>query len=300
MNKVKIITDACSDIPQAWRDEYGIACVPLPVVWDGVEKTVDCDWHGYTPKEFYAALADGAKIRAKIVRETAFERLFTQYIDEGYDVVYIGCSTALSGAFSVGTAVAKRLTEERPKACIYCVNSRTSCGGQAITAVEAAKLAAQGIDAQAIAERVVDIGRAAVCVGSIGRLEYLKSIGRVKSATAFFGDLFGVNPIIATDENGAIKVVKKVKGRQQAIDRCVEMFKAEIDGSGRKYPMSEQTLYVAHADCKDVAECVAERLGAELKPKQVYVNHIGPCIGASVGPTAFAIYGLSENKSLIR
>lgn len=292
MNKVKIITDACSDIPKSWRDEYDIACVPLPIVWENADKVFDCDWQDYTPQEFYTALGNGVKIRVKLAREASFEELFDKYIDEGYDIVYIGCSTALSGAFSVGAAVAKKLMETRPQANINCINSKSSCGGQALMAVEAAKLAAQGFDGQSVADRIVSMSRAAFCIGSVGKLEYLKSIGRVKSATAFFGNLFGVNPIIENDENGAIKVVKKVKGRQQSIDRCVEMFKNDIMFIGQKYPVSEQTVYVAHADCLDVAEYVAERIRAELKPKQVFINHIGPCIGTFVGPTAFAIYGL--------
>ena len=139
MNKVKIITDACSDISKEWREKYDIDYAPLTLVWNDKEVPATCDWDHYSAKEFYDAMRAGAKIKSNQASVSTFEELYNKYLDECYDIVYVGCSSALSGTYSVGATVAKSIMENREGAKIFTVDGKIASGGLAIMAVEAAK-----------------------------------------------------------------------------------------------------------------------------------------------------------------
>lgn len=298
MAKVKIITDACSDISKEWRDKYDIECAPLTLLWGTEEKIANCDWDVYTAKELYDAMRSGVKIKSNQVSITTFENIFNKYLDEGCDIVYIGCSSALSGSVTTGAAVAKKISETRPDAKIFCVDPKISCGGEAMVAVEAAKLAASGLSGEEVYEKTVEKAKTIRQFVTVDNLNYLKNAGRIKASKAFFGNLFGVKPIIVNDVHGANVAVGKAKGKKNALDMLVSMLKDAICYDDNEYPVSEQTIYVGHADTREDADYLAKRVMEEIKPKDVYINYIGPVIGASVGPGSAVLYGFGKQVTL--
>ncbi len=294
MSKIKIITDACSDIPKEWREKYDIDCAKLSLIWDGKEVPATTDWDNYSAKEFYDAVRAGANIKSNQVTAQEFEGLFNKYLDEGKDIIYIGCSSALSGSYSMGATTAKKIMEEREGAKIFAIDPKVAAGGEAMLAVEASKLAESGMTVEEVDAKIREMAKHAYQVGSVDSLTYLKRAGRVKASAAFFGNLFGIKPIIVNDINGANVAVKKVKGRQNAIETSIAMLKDVMCYDGQPYPVEEQTVYIGHADCLKDAEAIKARIMEEIKPKDVYINYIGPCIGASVGPTMYGLYAFGK------
>ncbi len=294
---VKIITDACSDITQEWRDKYGIECAPLSLLWGDGEKPANCDWDNYSPEELYAAIEKGI-VKSNQVSVATFEEIFNRHLDNGDDVVYIGCSSALSGSVTTGAAVAKHIRESRPDAKIFCVDPKISCGGEAMVAVEAAKLAAQGLPVETVYEKTVEISTRIRQFFTVGSLTYLKRAGRIKASKAFFGNLLGVKPIIVNDVAGNNVAVGKAKGKRNAIDLMVNMLKEAICYDDNVYPVSEQTIYVGHACAAEDAAYLVEKVKEVIKPADVYVNYIGPVIGASVGPGSVVLYGFGKKVTL--
>lgn len=298
MNKVKIITDGCSDIPKYIREQYDIDYVKLSLIWNGEEKPASCDWDVYTAKEFYDAMRAGATIKSNQVAITAFEEIFNKYLDEGMDILYIGCTSALSGSVSTGRVIAKRICELRPEANITVIDPPIACGGETLLAIEAAKLAAQGLPLAEIAEKIEKLAKTAFQVGTIDTLVYLKRAGRVSAPAAFFGNLFGIKPIIVNDERGANVAIKKVSGRKNALEFCVNMLAEGMLAEDNEYPASEQTVYIGHADCIDAAEQLKARIEELIHPRDIIINDIGPCIGASVGPSMIGLYAFGKPESL--
>lgn len=180
MKRVRIITDGCSDLPEAWRVGYGIDVAPLTLIWGGEARTVsanDC----FSIGDFYDAMRNGVKMGLGKTPEKAFSELFGRYSDD--TVVYIGCASAMSPVYSVGAAVADKLNADG--ADIRCIDSKASCGAQALIVREAAALAASGADADAVTARVAELGSHIRQVGTTDDLGYLKRSGRVKASTAF-------------------------------------------------------------------------------------------------------------------
>ncbi len=294
MNKIKIITDGCSDMKKEWREKYDIDYVPLTLIWDGKERVASADWDDFGVKELYDAIRAGVSVKSNQVSVKAFEEIFNKYLDEGYDIVYVGCTSALSGTVTTGMSVAKSIMEKREGAKIIVIDPPISCGGEALLAIEASKLAAQGLTAEEVAEKVTELGKRAYQVGTVDTLTYLKRSGRVKATAAFFGNLFGIKPILINGANGANVAVKKVKGRKNALDLCVKMLYDSMNCADQTYPASEQTVYVGHADCPETAEYLKAEIEKTIKPKEILVNDISAVIGASVGPTMIGLYAFGE------
>ena len=196
MNKVKIITDSCADMDKAMREKYDIDYARMSIMWSGEEKYASTDWDLYTVKEFYDAMRSGIRITTMQVSAQEFERVFTMYLEQGYDIVYVACSSALSGSYNMGQVVAKQLAEKYPDRKILCVDPKNSCGGEAIVTIEAAKLAAQGLSADEVAQKTASLAEKSMQFCTVGSLTYLKRAGRVKASTAFFGNLLDRKSVV--------------------------------------------------------------------------------------------------------
>lgn len=297
MNKVKIITDSCSDISKDLREKYDIDYARMTLNWGDEEKYASLDWDLYSVKELYDAIRSGIRITTNQVTVAEYERVFGMYLEQGYDIVYVACSSALSGSISVARIVADRFAEKYPNNKILCVDPKNACMGEAIIAIEAAKLAAQGLSADEVAQRTEAIAPKAMQFCTVGTLTYFKRAGRVKATTAFFGNLFGVKPIVISNRNGENEAVKKVKGRKNSLDELVTLLQNSLTDS--EYPASEQTVYVVHADCIDDANYLAEQIKAKINPKDIYINTIGPIIGATTGPETVALYAFGDQYAAL-
>ena len=59
-----------------------------------------------------------------------------------------------------------------------------------------------------------------------------------------------------------------------------------------------QTLYISHADSIEDAMFVKEIIEKEIKCKDVYINYIGPVVGASVGPGTIIVFCRGEEVTI--
>lgn len=279
-----ILTDSCSDLGRDVRQKYGIDYVQMNIVYGGKELPATLDWDIYTPSELYNIMRGGTRITTNQVPAESFRAAFTKYLKEGKDVVYIGCSSALSGSVNTGFVIAGELKEEYPENAVYCVDSLCSCLGEGLMAIDAAVMRGEGKTAEEVVAYLEQNKLKYRQFCAVDDLTYLKRAGRVKASSAFFGNLFGVKPILISNRNGENFAVKKIKGRKNSLDEIFNMAKSAVVNP------ESQIIAVVHADCEEDAAYLKKRIEEEIKPKEVYVDYIGPIIGASAGPGTVAIY----------
>lgn len=279
-----ILTDSCSDLGKDVREKYGIEYVQMNIVYGGKELPATLDWDIYTPSELYNIMRGGTRITTNQVPVESFRAAFAKCLEEKKDVVYIGCSSALSGSVNTGFVVANELMEKYPDNKIYCIDSLCNCLGEGLMAIDAAVMRDEGKSAQEVADCIEQNKLRYRQYAAVDDLTYLKRAGRVKASSAFSGNLFGVKPILISNKNGENLALKKIKGRKNSLDEIVNMAKSEI------VDPANQIVAVVHADCAEDAEYLKKRVEEEIAPKEVYVNYIGPIIGASTGPGTVGIY----------
>ena len=289
MRKIKIITDSCSDLNGALLEKYDIDYAKMSTVHNGVESPAYLTWSDDEAHNLYELMRNGERITTAQVSIEEFQRIFDKYISEGFDIIYIACSSKQSGSVNTGYVVAQKILADNPDVKIACIDSQNASLGVGMIAIEAAKLVQEGKSFEEVVERVMAVRKTVNQYVTVNSLTALKRAGRVKGPAAFFGNLLGVKPILISDKNGTQAAYKKVKGRQASFAEIVAMLKSTI-----KNPQ-EQTVYIAHADCtKEEVDMLVNMVKEQIDCKDIFVGYIGPIIGASIGPSAVGVWGFGE------
>lgn len=292
MKKVQVITDSCSDLTPELMARYHVDYAEMNTVYEGKESKADLSWTAEDVHAFYGLMRAGNRVTTTQVPSGEFERVFRKYASDGCDIVYVSCSVKQSGSINTARLVAKNLEKDFPETKILCVDSLHACMGEGILAIEAAKYAEEGKSAEEVVAFVEEKRKYLHQYCTVHSLDALRRAGRVKAASAFFGNLLGVKPILVADVDGVQTAIKKVKGRVGSLEEIVKLLKENI------VDPEDQTVYLAHADC-DPSEIkmLKDMIRDQIPCRDIFVGYIGPIIGASIGPDAFAIFGFGKELS---
>ena len=278
MKNFVIFTDSTSDLPKELREKYSVDYVPMNYVIDGTEYTASLDWEHHSVHDFYDIMRNGTRaLTTQVPREVFVER-FEETLKEGNDVLYISCSSVLSGSINLAKVVANELNEKYTDNKIVCIDSLCSSLGQGYMVMRASELRAQGKSIDETAEYIESIKLKVNQFGTVDKLDYLRRAGRVKASSAFFGNMFGIKPIIISDVIGQNFAIEKVKGALNAKIKIAEHISNVIEDKGL------DCLYISHADCIEEAELLKEKILEVVPFKNVITAPIGPIVGSCVGP----------------
>lgn len=283
MEKFKVLADSTCDIEKEYRERFGFDYCKMVFRSSSKDYDADIDWGQMTAAEFYGSMRKGESYTTGLVQTTELEAKFKEIFEEGKDVLYVACSSALSGSINNGKLVAEELASSYPGRKVLVLDPLRSCCSQGLIAKKAVELAKEGKDVEeafAILEEEKANYRTYATVGS---LNWLKKAGRVKASAAFFGNLFGVKPILIQDTRGSNYAYKKVKGRKTSLDEIIAEVKENIVNA------SEQIVFVQHADCLKDAEYVANAIKEQVNPKEVAITNVGPIIGSCTGPDTIIV-----------
>lgn len=283
MSKFVIFADSTCDLDKEMRQRYDIDYVPMNYVIDEDEYVASLDWECHSAKELYDIMRSGKRVYTTQVPQNAYIEKFKAVLDKGMDVLYISCSSALSGSINIAKVVIEQLKAEYPDRAICCVDALICSLGQGHLAIMASLYRAEGHTVEETAKYIEDNRFFVNQFGTVESLEYLRRAGRVTASSAFFGNLFGVKPIIISDRIGQNYAIKKVKGAKNAKREIANLIKEAANGV-------YDTLYISHADCIKDAEALRDEI-LEIAPfKNVHIGIIGPIVGASVGPGTIIAY----------
>ena len=289
MKKVKIIADTCCDLTVELMEKYDIDYARMMLIFDGKEYVSSLGWEEISPKQFYDGMRNKLDIKTTQVPPAEFERIFTKYIEEGYDIVYVGTGSKVSSSVNTGTVIAKEMLAKYPDAVIECIDPDNSCMGQGILALYAAELAKEGKSAAEIRDAVLAVKNNVREYIALETLTYMSRAGRITEAEAYQGNLMGVKPIISANSKGYQVPVAKVIGRKKSLDEVVRLTKEAI------LEPEKQTIYLVQADAsEDDIEYVKNKVMEEIPCKGVYVTTIGTIVGNSVGPGSLGLFSFGK------
>ena len=292
MKDYAIIVDSTADLTKELRTKYDISYVQMAIIVEGKEFPASLDWDFYSPQDLYGWMRNKKIIKTSQVSYLGFKDAFEKCLNEGKDVLYIACSSALSGSINLGRKIALELMEKYEGSKIVCVDSLISCMGQGILAIKASENRKNGMNLEDNVKWIEDNKLKSNQIASVESLDYLARAGRVKASKAFFGNLFGIKPILISDVNGNNFAFKKVKGRINSINYLVDFIKENIIDS------EDQIIYVSHGDDIETAKHIKEKILKEIKCKDVYINYLGPIIGSSTGPGTIGIYFMGKEVTI--
>lgn len=291
MNKFAIIGDSTCDLTTEQRKAHNIDYARMIVSWTDKDKKLqerhaDLDWKEYSVKEYYDILRDGFRIITSQVTEQEYDEVFGRHLKAGEDILYIACSSGLSASLKLAERLWKeKYSKQYPNQRLIIVDSLLSAMGQGSMLLYAAEQRDKGASMDDIAKWLEENKLKFNQAATVESLEYLKRAGRVKASAAFFGNIFGVKPMLISDVKGMNFAIEKVKGRRNALIRLAEMVRDTV------VDPEKQVCYVQHADAKqEDVDLVVSKIKEMVNFKEVVVQYLGPIIGCSTGPGTFGVY----------
>lgn len=290
MISFSIITDTGCDMPATLAEKLGIKAVPLKVVIGGKSVDSTLSHLDIGSKSFYDLIRANVDVKTASPSIDDYERYFRNELEHGKDVLYIGFSTGLSGAYNVAAIAADELREEYPERQILTLDSLCGSMGQSLLIYYTVQKQREG----ASLNETYDYAKALrhnVCHWfTLDDLQHLKKGGRISAAKAIVGSVMNIKPVLKVNSEGKLDIAYKARGKKLAIAKLVEQMGEYY------YPDGNDIVFINHADCPDDADLLARSITKNYGITNFVISEIGPVLGAHSGPGAVALYYIGKEK----
>lgn len=281
MKEYVIVTDSTCDLDKEQIKKLGIKVLPLGFTLD---RDVKLESENFDAKKFYDLMREGVIATTTQINITTFEDVFSSYLDQGLDVLYISFSSQLSNTFASASIAARELKNKYPERKVIVKDSLSACMGEGLLVYYAVLKKQEGLEIEELSSWI-DENKLNIChLFTVDDLHFLKRGGRISAASAMFGSMLNVKPILHVSNEGKLIPIDKVRGRKASLLNIVEKMKKLYDDT------SDRTVFIAHADCLEDAIFVKNKIEESMKVKEVVINYIGPVIGAHAGPGTLAVF----------
>ena len=290
MRDFVILTDSCCDLTPELAGELGLTVIPLSLEMSGSTYHNFLDGREIGFHDFYERIRAGETATTSAVSVGAFEDAMTKAADDGKDVLCLCFSSALSTTYQSAVIAAEGLAESRPEAKFLVVDSLCASLGQGLFVYLCAREKAKGRSLQEVYDFAMET-RGKVCHWfTVDDLNHLKRGGRISAATALFGTMLTIKPVLHVDDEGRLVSVSKARGRKASLLALVDkMAETAVEAK-------DQTVFISHGDCLKDAEFVAEEVRRRFGTEDIRINYVGPVIGNHSGPGTLALFFIGTGR----
>jgi DegV family protein with EDD domain len=276
MNKIAIVTDSTSDIPESLAEELGISIVPAILILDGKEYL---DGESITREEYYDRLPSFSPPPTTSAPSSGmFASMYQDLFQKGYDLICsVHAASTLSGIYN-----AARVAAEGFKDRVTVIDSGQITMGLGFQAIGAAKAAAEG-SIERVVESIASVRRRVKMIAMLDTLEQLKRSGRVSWVRSSLGSLLRIKLFLEV-QNGSVLRLGEARTRSKGILRLAEMLQ-ELG------PL--ENLAVLHTNALDEAAHFAEQFSA-LVPELPLIRNVTTVIGTHVGVRGLGFVAVTE------
>lgn len=278
-----IFTDTNCELSYKHIDELGIKLIQMPYTLEGEEYFYD-DGRDPSFKVIYDKMRNGATPITSALSPQNYVDYFEPVFKAGEDILYIAFSDRLSGTFNYLQMALDELKEKYPERKFTRFNTLSISFGGGIQVLEAVKLQKQGLSDEEIVAKLEEFRNKVVVYFYVDTLTYLRRGGRVSGASAVFGNMLNIKPILKVDEDGRIVKTQTVRGQKKAMNYLVDLFlnDAKLD--------DEYTYYIINADANNEAEALKNEILEKTQNKVKFeVYDIGPVVTTHCGPGTVGI-----------
>lgn len=277
MRQVKIITDSTADLSQELIDKFNIVTLPLNVVFEdqSFEDGVDI-----TTKELYERVASTNELpKTAAISPARFQDEFSKWINQGYDVLYIGIGSKISGTIQNAHIAKMDLEDER----VYIVDSLNLSSGIALLVLKAKDLKEKGLSAKEIHEEIIKLVPRVRTQFAIKVLDYLHKGGRASGTAALVGKFLRIRPIIKVTD-GVLDVYKKPMGTMnKAVTIMLDEYLEQKDNVDLEYVM------ITHSFAEPQVKVMEDYVNENLKPNNLIISNAGCVISSHCGAGSIGI-----------
>ena len=278
-----ILTDSASNLTAKQLRDNDITAIPFPYFLRG--KECGCDTlETFDDMAFYAALKNGEKVTTSQINPQKYADCMRPILESGRDLLFIGLSSGISGAYASAVIAKEQLAEEFPDRKIELVDSLGASLGEGLMVLRAAEYRKEGKSLNETAKEIRIHIEKMYQVFTVDDLMFLKRTGRLSNLSAAVGTVLGIKPLLKGNEDGKIVSFGKIRGRGKVIAALAEKYNTLV-----KNP-ENQTVGISYCDCKEDAKALAELINEVKPPKKLIIVKHEPATGSHLGPGALALY----------
>lgn len=287
----KILTDSCSNLTDELIDEMGIEIFPLTFMIDGVQHQSYLKGQASNLGEFYEMMREGKVITTSLPNLSEAEALIRSQLDEGFDVIYLGFSSGLSGTFNAIDILMHQLAGEYPDRKMYAVDTLAASLGEGLLVWYAYQMQKSGSTIEEVRDWVEANKLHLAHWFTVDDLMFLYRGGRVSRTSAWAGTLLNIKPVMHVNDEGHLIPLDKVRGRRKSIDALIQ----HMEDTANK-PVADQTVFITHGDCLKDAQYMADQVRERFGVTDIVINYVDPVIGAHSGPGTLALFFLASER----
>lgn len=287
----RIMTESTSDLPQEFCKAHNITVIGMEFVIGGHSYKERSD-NDLTPKEFYDGLRQGKQSSTVQVTSFVFQEFVEPFVAAGEDVLHVCFSSGLSGTYASCRQGAEELMEKYPGRKVLVVDSLAASLGEGLLTYYAVMNRDKGMSIEDNA-RWLEENRLHLCHWfTVDDLMHLHRGGRVSKASAVFGSMLSIKPVLHVDDEGHLILVSKSRGRAASLKALLERMKATVNSD-----VADQPVFISHGDCLEDAQWLAAEIKKTFALKQdILINNIGAVIGSHSGPGTVALFFMGSKR----
>ena len=290
MSDFFILTDSSADLGVDMVRQLDVQVLPLSFSMGTQIYHNYPDNREIDPHAFYQLLRQGQVATTSAINMAQYTDALEPLLQEGKDVLVLAFSSGLSTTYNSSRLAVEELQEKYPERKIYTVDTLCASLGQGLLVYLAAKERDAGKSIEQVRDWVEE-NKLHICHQfTVDDLHFLKRGGRISATTAVVGSMLQIKPVLHVDNEGHLINIAKARGRQASLKALVDkMEKTAIDPAN-------QVVFISHGDCLEDAQTVEKMVKERFGVKEVYINYVGPVIGAHSGPGTLALFYVGSER----
>ncbi len=276
-DKIAILVDSGSDVPQELLERHHIFMIPLKVIFNEGEYldglTIDAqEVYRRLPTEIpKTSLPSGEQVLS----------VLDEIYEQGYRKVLAIC---ISGSLSGTCNMLRLICEDYDKLECRVIDSKNISIGSGIIAIRAAQLLEEGLSFEELCQKTEEMLSSSKIFFCLKTLEYLQKGGRIGKVAAMLGSAISLKPIISCNEEGNYYPMAKALGRAPSVKKVLELAQKFAEGCPKVM------LAVMHGGAAEEAEALLMEVRKKIPNGIVAVRgQISPALGVHTGPGLLGI-----------
>ena len=288
MRDFVLMTDSCCDMAPQMAEELGLIVLPLSLELGGATYHNYRDGREIGFSDFYSRIRSGETATTSAISVGTFEEAMRPVLESGRDILCLSFSSALSTTYQSAVIAAGEMREAFPEAKVHVVGTLCASLGQGLLVYLCALQKQAGKSLEELRDYAENT-KGRICHWfTVDDLNHLKRGGRVSAATALFGTMLSIKPVLHVDDEGHLISMGKARGRGASLTALVDHMEKTVT--------DVDTVFISHGDCLADAEKVAADVKKRFGTKDVVINNVGPVIGAHSGPGTLALFFLGTKR----
>ncbi len=276
MEKIKITCDSTCDLTPELYAKHNVDVFPLGINLGGnfYRDSVDIK----TADVFEYVKETGLLPKTAAISVASYSNLFEKYVSQGYKVIHINISSEFSSCYQNACTAAKELDG------VYTIDSRNLSSGSGHLVLLASELAAEGLEADKIAEKLEEAKEKLDVSFVLQTLEYLKKGGRCSSIAALGASILQLCPEIEVVD-GKMQAKRKYRGKMKKT--MSDYLKGRLEG---RDDIDTKRVFITHSNAPTEVIAEMRELIAELCPFEEIIETTAGCtIASHCGPDCMGV-----------